>query len=89
MDAYKADPLHCYTAPGLSKDALLKHTNVDNDLLTDVDMHLSIEKCMCGGISMVSKRHAKANNLNTTDFNPKKENTTSCVRMQITSMAGQ
>ena len=29
MDAYKADPLHCYTAPGLSKDALLKHTNVD------------------------------------------------------------
>ena len=44
MDAYKLDPLHYYTAPGLSWDALLKHTQINLELLTDIDMHLFIEK---------------------------------------------
>ena len=74
MDSYKLDPLHYYTAPGLSWDALLKHTITDLELLTDMDMHLFIEKGMRGGISMVSKRHAKANNPHTADYNPEKEN---------------
>ena len=39
-----------------------------------MDMHLFIEKGMRGGISMVSKRHAKANNPHTADYNPDKEN---------------
>ena len=72
--SYKLDPLHYYTAPGLSWDALLKHTNIDLELLTEMDMHLFIEKGMRGGISMVSKRHAKANNPHTADYNPEKEN---------------
>ena len=67
MDAYKLDPLHYYTAPGLSWDALLKHTQINLELLTDIDVHLFIEKGMCVGISMVSKRHAKANNPHTAD----------------------
>ena len=68
MDAYKLDPLHYYTAPGLSWDALLKHTQINLELLTDIDMHLFIEKGMRGGISMVSIRHAKANNLHNADY---------------------
>ena len=40
MDAYKLDPLHYYTAPGLSWDTLLKHTQINLDLLTDIVMHL-------------------------------------------------
>ena len=62
LDKYSLDPAHCYSAPRLSWDALLKKTGVELDLLTDLDMHLFIERGMRGGISMVSKRYAKANN---------------------------
>ena len=73
LASYKLDPLHYYTAPGLSWDALLKYTKIDLELLTDMDMHLFIEKGMRGGISMVSKRYAKANNPHVADYNPDKE----------------
>jgi len=59
---YGLDPAHYYSAPGLSWDALLKKTGVELELLTDLDMHLFIERGMRGGILMVGKRHAKANN---------------------------
>ena len=62
QDKYGLDPAHYYSAPGLSWDALLKKTGVELELLTDLDMHLFIQWGMRGGISMVSKRHAKANN---------------------------
>ena len=62
QDKCKLDPAHYYSAPGLSWDALLKKTGVEPDLLTDLDMHLLIERVMKSGISMVSKRYAKANN---------------------------
>ena len=62
QDKYGLDPTHYYSAPGLSWDALLKKTGVELELLTDLDMHVFIERGMRGGISMASKRYAKANN---------------------------
>ena len=62
QEKYGLDPAHYYSAPGLSWDALLKKTGVELELLTDLDMHLFIERGMKGGISMASKRYAKANN---------------------------
>ena len=62
QEKYGLDPAHYYSAPGLSWDALLKKTGVELELLTDMDMYLMIERGMRGGISMVSKRYAKANN---------------------------
>ena len=42
------------------------------ELLTDYDQHLFIEKGMRGGISMVSKCHARANNLRVEGYDPAK-----------------
>ena len=59
---YGLDPAHYYTSPGLAWDACLKITDVKLELLSDVDMLLMIEKGIRGGVSMVSKRFARANN---------------------------
>ena len=59
---YKLDPAWYYTSPGLTWDAALKMTGVKLELLTDPDMLLMIEKGIRDGISMISKRHGKANN---------------------------
>ena len=75
MGQYSLDPAHYYTSPGLSWDALLKKTGVELELLTDYDQHLFIEKGMRGGISMVSKRYAKANNPKVEGYNSSKPNT--------------
>ena len=52
---YGLDPAHYYTSPGLAWDACLKITEVELELLSDVDMLLMIEKGIRGGVSMVSK----------------------------------
>ena len=69
---YGLDPTHFYTSPGLSWDALLKKIGMEFELLTDYGQHLFIERGMRGGISMVSKRHAKANNHLVDGYNPEK-----------------
>ena len=56
------DPAWYYTSPGLSWDALLKHSKVKLELLTDPDKLLLFEKGIRGGISMISNRYGRANN---------------------------
>ena len=62
MENYSLDPAWYYTSPGLSWDALLKHSKVNLALLTDPDMLLMFEKGIRGGISMISNRFGQANN---------------------------
>lgn len=59
---YGLDPAWYYTSPGLAWDAALKITKVTLELLTDPDMLLMIKRGIRGGVSMISKRYAKANN---------------------------
>ena len=59
LSYYRLDPCHYFNSPGLSWDAMLKMTGIKLELISDVDMHLFIEKGMRGGISYISKRHSK------------------------------
>ena len=70
LETYDLDPAHYYTAPGLAWDAALKYTDVKLDTLTDIDQHLFIERGMRGDISVITHRHAKANNPLMEDYNP-------------------
>ena len=39
LTTYELDPTHYYTAPELSWDAMLKHTQVQLELIDDIDMY--------------------------------------------------
>ena len=68
---YGLDPANYFTAPGLSWDALLKHTGIELELLTNVDKHLFFERAKRGGISSVGhQRYFKANNKYLPDYDP-------------------
>ena len=53
------DPAHNYTSLGLSWQAALKMTDVELDLLTDIDQHLFIEEEIRGGVAMISYRYTR------------------------------
>ena len=72
---YGLDVSYYYTAPGLSWDSFLKtkHDETNGEffieLLTDADMYQFYEAGIRGGLSMISKRYAKANNKYMSDYN--------------------
>ena len=62
LDYYELDPCRYFSSPGLSWDEMPKMTGIELKLISDIDMHLFIEKGMTGGISCITKRFSKANN---------------------------
>ena len=61
LNYYGLDPCHYFSAPGLSWDAMLKMTKIELETISDIDVHLFIEKGVRGGISYIAKRHSKIN----------------------------
>ena len=62
LDYYGLDTCHYFSGPGLSWDAMLKMSGIKLELISDIDMHLFIEKGMRGDVSYIAKRHSRANN---------------------------
>ena len=73
LNYYGLDPCHYFSSSGLAWDAMLKMTEIELELISDIDMHLFIEKGMRGGISYIAKRYSKANNKYMKDYDNTKE----------------
>jgi len=52
MKIYLLDPAQYFTTPGLSWQAMLKSTNIQLELLTDIDMYRYTQSCIRGGLNI-------------------------------------
>ena len=73
IEIYELDPAHFLSAPGLARQAYSKKTEVKLELLTDVDMLLTVEKGLRSGICHAIHRYAKANNKHMKNYHKNKE----------------
>ena len=73
LKEYELDPAHFVSLPGLARQACLKKTNIELELLTDYDMLLMVEKGIRGGICHSIQRYAKANNKYMKNYNNNEE----------------
>ncbi|KAL6418909.1 hypothetical protein ACFW04_014171 [Cataglyphis niger] len=60
IKSYSFDLAYYFTLPGYTWDAMLKHTNITFELLTDIDMVMFNERGIRGGLSQCSGRYAHA-----------------------------
>lgn len=66
---YEIGCAHLSAAPSLCWQTSLKMSETSLELLTDIDMPFMIENGIRDEISMIRRRYAKANFLNTTHYN--------------------
>ena len=62
LNYYSLDPCHYFSSPGLTFDAMLKMAGVKLQTISDINVHLFIEKGMRGGLSNICKRCALESN---------------------------
>ena len=70
LNYYRLDPVHYYTTPGLAWDASLRMSKVKLELIVEKDIYNLIDTSIRGGVSMISTRHAKANNPSLPSYDP-------------------
>ena len=59
---YQLDPLHYFTISQLTFDAGLKYTNVELELLGNINQYIWLESEMRCGLCVLNKRYVKSNN---------------------------
>jgi hypothetical protein len=62
LENYELDPAYYLTLPAFGWQAMLKITGIELKLITDPEKELFISSSIRGGISVISHRHAHANN---------------------------
>ena len=62
LEYYGLDPFHYFSSLGLSWSVMLEMTEIELELISNLDMYLFVEKGMRGGISDIAERFSKANN---------------------------
>ena len=65
LEYYGLDPSHYFNSPGLSWYAMLKMTGVKLEKISNINVHLFLEKGMRGGVSYISKKYSKSDEDNT------------------------
>ena len=56
---YYLDPCPYFSAPGLSRDVMLKMIKVELEKISDRDKYMFFEQGISGGISYINKRHSE------------------------------
>ena len=67
---YDLDPAHYFSSAHFTFDAFLRKSRAKIELITDINMYLFTMEGIRGGLSMVSKRYANANNEDTQNYDP-------------------
>ena len=62
INSFELDPAHYSSTPGYSWDAMLRFTYVNLKLISDIKKYQLVESTIMGGISMICKGYAEANN---------------------------
>ncbi len=62
LDYYKLDPAHFYTLPNFAWEAMLLKTDIELELIHDLEMYEMVEKGLRGRECQVAHKHVKANN---------------------------
>ena len=86
MECYGLEPTHYYSLRGLSWDAALKHSDVELELITDIDMYQMVESGIRGGVSMISHRYAEANHPSMGDAYDPSQPTQSLIYLDANSL---
>ena len=75
LEKYEHDPAHLLTTTGLAWQAVLKKTILKLDLLTTIDMLLTVATGIKGGICHAIHQCTKANNKSVKNYDKNKEST--------------
>ena len=70
---YKLELAHYFSCPGFAWDAMLKMTDINLELITDIDMYQMVETGLRGGVSYIANRYPKPNNKYLSDYDKNKD----------------
>ena len=72
-ECYNLDPAHYFSCPGFAWDAMLNMTDINLELITDIDMYQMVEKGLRGGVSYIANRYSKPTNKYLSDYDKNKD----------------